>query len=360
MSQGHSHTATRHSFYYPELDSLRFFAFLLIFFHHAGISDLPVLKELQAMGWIGIEIFFCLSAYLLTRLLGEEYALNGRIQVRNFFIRRILRIWPLYFAFLAGVLALQLAREPSFLHLHWQRVLGLGTFTDNFFSAVAGYNPLNYSAHLWTISYEEQFYLCIPFAVPLLLKVSRRKRFIVLVAILVIGWAIRILFITNQMGRTAIYVLPFTHFESILAGIALAWGKPPRVASMIICIASVVALVVLQSLSPAMQLMLMYPLGAFFSAALTGSALFLKDPVARRMLTFPVFVYLGKISFGLYVFHLFGIALCAFVFGYRLPGVQAFIALLATVGMAHGSYCLWERRFLKMKGRFTVISNKPV
>jgi len=100
-------------FYLPELDTLRFFAFLSVFSGHVlldfgevinQVVSLPprLLRSITGMGGYGVDLFFALSAYLLTRLLLRERIDAGRINVRSFYIRRILRIWPLFLFHRAG------------------------------------------------------------------------------------------------------------------------------------------------------------------------------------------------------------------------------------------------------------------
>src|SRR5215469_12137339 len=94
-------------FYLPELDGLRFFAFAAVFLSHLAVfnngdsSSRPALVELCNMfGRFGVDLFFALSAYLLTRLMLAERAKTGGFDLRAFYVRRLLRIWPLYFAWL--------------------------------------------------------------------------------------------------------------------------------------------------------------------------------------------------------------------------------------------------------------------
>ena len=98
----------RISFYRPELDCLRFFAFLAVFVHHSmprsvefyTSHHLPAaLSNVAYAGAFGVNLFFCLSAYLITELLLREKSQVGQLNVRAFYIRRVLRIWPLYFSF---------------------------------------------------------------------------------------------------------------------------------------------------------------------------------------------------------------------------------------------------------------------
>src|SRR6266496_1180245 len=107
-------------FYHPELDVLRFFAFFMAYIHHSlphheefytqmGVPHAiaKTIAAIGATGAFGVNLFFLLSAYLITELLIRERQRFGHIDLRAFYIRRILRIWPLYFCFLAFACALQ-------------------------------------------------------------------------------------------------------------------------------------------------------------------------------------------------------------------------------------------------------------
>src|SRR5258705_826029 len=96
----HAMTAAR--FYVPQLDGLRFFAFLVVFIAHVGAQSAapPWLGAILPAGGFGVDLFFVLSSFLITTLLQREQGTQGRIDVRAFWMRRILRIWPLYFFFL--------------------------------------------------------------------------------------------------------------------------------------------------------------------------------------------------------------------------------------------------------------------
>ena len=89
-------------FYVPELDSLRFFAFLAVFICHLS-HELGGSLVITNTGTFGVDLFFTLSAYLITELLMREKERFGRVDVKSFYVRRILRIWPLYLGFLATV-----------------------------------------------------------------------------------------------------------------------------------------------------------------------------------------------------------------------------------------------------------------
>src|SRR5688572_15237444 len=213
---------TNKRFFIPQLDSLRFIAFLFIFIHHSSFQGIPFLASIQNIGWIGVDIFFCLSAFLLTRLLLFEIADMRSVNIPNFFMRRILRIWPLYFTYC--IIAILFSYYQGVLtHENWFRALGLLSFTDNILASIHYYNPILFTGHLWTISMEEQFYLMIPFVVSFLAGRNPRLRNLLLFIVLIIGTFIRLVFIDEGIKHPAIWVLPVTHFESILAGIFLGF-----------------------------------------------------------------------------------------------------------------------------------------
>ena len=114
--------AKKSSFYRPELDCLRFFAFMTVFVHHSmprtvefyTTHHLPtVLSNVAYAGAYGVDLFFCLSAYLITELLLREKEQVGHLNVKSFYIRRMLRIWPLYFTFVLFAFALTFVDPPN-------------------------------------------------------------------------------------------------------------------------------------------------------------------------------------------------------------------------------------------------------
>jgi peptidoglycan/LPS O-acetylase OafA/YrhL len=161
-------------YYRPELDVVRFLAFLLVFLHHTlPHSDDPRVNHLlkdfapilyatsDACGF-GLSLFFVLSAFLICELLLRECEVSGTVRVKQFYIRRILRIWPLYyFGLLLGVV---FALLPGG---HRTAISGMGWFAV-FMGAwyIATQHTLSSpAAVLWSVSVEEQFYLFVPWIV---------------------------------------------------------------------------------------------------------------------------------------------------------------------------------------------------
>jgi peptidoglycan/LPS O-acetylase OafA/YrhL len=362
------------SVYYPELDSLRFLAFLLVLIHHVPFAkSVRTWEVLHDYGWMGVDLFLCLSAYLFAKLLFVEYQERGDIHVRYFYLRRLLRIWPLYFFFIGMMLVFSAWTNGWQAHTSL-RSLGLLTFTDNLFTlAYQSYNKIPYSDHLWTISYEEQFYLIIPWALRILYRFKAATVAFILGGILLLGLGFRAIFIHYEMGYLGIWVLPLTHFESIIGGLAIGLFDRylSKTSSWIYLIAGLVALGLVTTLPNLhiVQWQLMYTyllVGAGVSclilAALGGGL----GPISR-LLTNPMLRYLGKISYGLYVYHLVGRALAinivnVFVTPERAlvyPIVVLIVTLLVTVLISMLSYEILEKAFLKMKERFTLVYSRP-
>lgn len=173
--------------YHPELDILRFFAFLLVFvFHITGAS----FTQGFSAGAYGVDLFFALSAYLITEILLREHRAYGQFDLRAFYIRRTLRIWPLYFFFLAFtfVAAQSLLHTESF---PWRAKLMFLFFVGNWQFLLA--TPVHTIASpLWSVCVEEQFYLTWP----LLLRrwMSRLPWIAVGVLVLTNAWRLALVF----------------------------------------------------------------------------------------------------------------------------------------------------------------------
>src|SRR5215211_7923373 len=160
-------------FYHPELDVLRFVAFLAVFMHHALPRDASVyirsglspaatewLLAAKEGGAFGIDLFFALSSYLITELLLREYANRGSFSISAFYVRRALRIWPLYFTFLVATVFVipTILPQESFGPVY---IVSFALFVGNWVCATQGL-PFSVASPLWSISIEEQFYIGWP------------------------------------------------------------------------------------------------------------------------------------------------------------------------------------------------------
>ena len=207
------------SYYRPELDVVRFVAFLLVFLHHTLPSgkDIRVLHLFKgfapaydafstACGY-GLSLFFTLSAFLICELLLRERSSTGSIDVKQFYIRRILRIWPLYYlAITLGLIVALLIGSPrkEFIGIGWFAVFMGAWYAVVYSPSILPINPL------WSISVEEQFYLLAPWAV----KYFNRKSLYGFCAVIILAANACIYFLCRSLAADrCFWYNSFVQFE---------------------------------------------------------------------------------------------------------------------------------------------------
>ena len=356
------------SFYRPELDALRFVAFLYVFISHAfslapdhyisaGLSPEPALwlARAVAVGGFGVGLFFVLSSYLITELLIREYNRTGKLDVRSFYIRRALRIWPLYFFFL--ILVYLVIPQSSAYALPGKFLLPMFLLVGNW--AVIAFNGMGYSVAgpLWSISVEEQFYLAWPLVIA---RVGvKRLKFVCFGAIIFANLA-RIVMEKKGLGFVAFLCNTISWLDAIAAGALIALflrGGVPRLSQVqrILMFAGGFAVWVVPA---RFSRFLIYPDIASYPIIVTGSVMMLLAVLGSR-LTHPILVYLGRISYGLYVWHVLSLAIVALLFKKYSP-LHALSGFALTILISAVSYRWLEQPFLKLKKRFTHVASRPV
>jgi peptidoglycan/LPS O-acetylase OafA/YrhL len=367
--------------YLPQLDVMRFCAFLSVFFYHGlptkdirihvGASKVIAILVMTARASMenGVALFFLLSAYLITELLRREKAKTGTIHLKMFYIRRTLRIWPLYY--LAVGIGLVLSLCSLQFRLGTVALLTFAFFLKNWDVALRGWmwNPIYV---LWTVSSEEQFYLLWP----LMQKLLDKRRLLLLcvftmvVVPLVTFWPggvfvrnhttqIIFLFIYFPLGGILAEILQGTReqlgFKGCLGLFAAGW---------------------MLWLAGTYVNYLSDTSGGSLTKLVTGNFLV----VPGTVLIFLAFlksdpgwskkslIYLGKISYGLYVYHVMMLQLAGHVSSrLGLPGavgstssklIELPFALGLTVAVSVISYEFFEKRFLVLKDRFAIIHSR--
>jgi peptidoglycan/LPS O-acetylase OafA/YrhL len=377
------HAAPR--YYRPELDVLRFIAFLFVFMTHR--TDLAPIDQAQhpwfhaisQIGIYGVPVFFFLSAFLITELLERERGATGRVDVRAFYARRILRIWPLYVFVFFGLVLLNhvLSGAGADSPAKWMFFM---LFAGNWYITFNGWieYPVN---PMWSLSVEEQFYIAIPW----LASLGRRTLVAVNVALLAVSYAVIVYYargFTPYSGFSGQWTNSFVHFQFFAGGMLLALALRDRqpewhVAIRAGLLACAVGLWLVASIvcgikadfphSTVTQSLLGWPL------VLAGAALMLVAMLGmpRRFLPGPL-IYLGRISYGLYLVHIFFFWLVYDKFKPRLiqvcdaagvgawrDDVGAVLAFGATVAVASVLYRTVEAPFLRLKRRFTFVPSRP-
>jgi peptidoglycan/LPS O-acetylase OafA/YrhL len=304
--------------YVPALDGLRFVAFSFVFLHHAPLTQSTLIGR---FGWAGVDLFLCLSGFLLTRLLLLERARRGHVSLRNFYIRRCLRIWPLYYLMLfVGFVAVPMyiasvarGNVAALVEAFRARdyVVPYAAFLGNWAVAQHGFPPNPALSPLWTISLEEQFYLFLPFVIAW--SGNRATLMRVTALLFAVGGISRGVIAHYDASYLFATASTFARVDSFAAGMlvallpASAWRVLQRpAAGVVLVLVGALAAWGVTSLPPANHtgphLVLLYWLVDL--TALTVLVATLRQGELQRLLSYGPFVYLGKISYGLYVCHL--------------------------------------------------------
>ncbi|MBK7969339.1 MAG: acyltransferase [Bacteroidetes bacterium] len=370
--------------YFENLDGLRFLCFLSVFFFHSFhteydfIKDNPVYtfikKDLFGNGNLGVNFFFVLSGFLITFLLIEEKKLNRQIDLRNFWIRRILRIWPLfYFCVFFGFVMFPMIKEffgqvPN----ETASPLMYLTFLNNFDIIRSGLPDSSVLGVLWSVAIEEQFYLLWPvilFALPV------RNYWMAFAAIIV-----------SSLFYRAMNDSPLLHEHHTLScigdmaiGAFGAWmiSESKKFKELFenlkkYQIAIIYMLFELVFLFRDEVMFSSFPLRIFERSiiALIMLSIILEQNYAKnslfKMSDFKRISKLGTITYGLYCLHFIGILVATTITKklgintglYQVLFLDTFLALGFTIFIASISYRFYETPFLKLKNKFAYITMK--
>jgi peptidoglycan/LPS O-acetylase OafA/YrhL len=370
--------AGKRSFYRPELDVLRFFAFLTVFLFHFnhpaefyvqhGIPRViaVAVTSLIEGGVFGVDLFFVLSAYLITELLFREKDLCGSLDVKGFYLRRILRIWPLYFFYIG--LALIPAFNPDHVFT-WRHAVAYLLLAGNWSVIAWGWPLHSIIGPLWTVSIEEQFYLLWA---PIVRNLSRNRLSAAAIGMLVISNLTRIVMILVHGGMNSVWCNTLSRLDPIAAGILVAavlrGGLPnfklgTRLGMLLIGIIPLALVANYWKIHEPESLqwvptMVGFPVVAASCVLIMLAVLGVQLEMPRSLL------YLGKISYGLYVYHALGNVLSNRLIPVHTAFIQLALrpvaALAITLILASVSYAVLESPFLKLKKRFAHVESRPV
>jgi peptidoglycan/LPS O-acetylase OafA/YrhL len=366
---------TQRRFYQPELDGLRFYAFLGVFICHTLPFDgafyrrfhLPVpwlWGAIAKSGAAGVDLFFALSAFLITSILLREREETGGISLRRFYLRRILRIWPLYFLLIA--VGIVLAHTMAKQSLPWYYVAGYLLFVGNWVHAVFG-RPESICSPLWTVSIEEQFYLIWP----LLMKMLRRRGMIVAAIVtFLLATVCRVGFMLAGSSGGFIYYGSVSRCDSLALGILLALfaDRLPRLTRRVRWLLLAGGLLGWVASSAWLNeqpgpVDIRMVLGRLIVSVAAGAILYACLHSHSKLVRGEWVVRLGKISYGLYMLHLTGILIVLSLFhpvwGWQLLATKA-LGFVMTVILAMASYRWVESPFLHLKDKFATVLSRPV
>ncbi len=374
-------------YYKPEQDVLRLFAFLFVFFVHR--LDLAPIDSheyywafhLSLLGNYGVPLFFFLSAFLITELLIREQDIFGQINIKSFYLRRILRIWPLYFTFFFIMILLTSTTTVFGSPIPPETQIAFTFFSGNWnitFNQWQSYciNPL------WSVSVEEQLYIILP-----LIVFYAGRRGLKIFSYLTI--AISYLTITYYAlhptpGFSGQWTNSFVQFQFFAAGILCSVylnGKQPqsniftRLLMIVLGVGCwLIASIVCEINADAPHLATLGQSVSGWILILIGVMLmfFSLLGISSKYLPNPL-IYLGRISFGMYVVHITIYWMIYRIFKDELVLVSdkmglanwknelgLVLAFMITVSFATLSYHFFEKPFLKLKNRFTLVPSREL
>ena len=367
--------------YLPSIDSLRALAVLAVIIYHVDVNYLPG-------GFLGVDLFFVLSGYLISSLIIKEYRKTGSLNLYNFYIRRARRLLPaVYFMITVGLVVMVLFNEVLLRKSHLDAIFGY-IYSSNwwyifhkldYFDSFGAQSPFK---HLWSLAIEEQFYMIFPL---LFLLVNRKKKskdgtyklnknflYVVLGLILVSLIAHILLFDINNISR--IYFGTDTRAFSLLVGVVGAILYPmerlhAKVTPQQNMIYSVVSLVSIATLITVMIYTSEYNTllyrGGFLLVAILGLIVIISSgkqhTLMSRLLSFKPVVFIGKISYSLYLWHFPVLVLTTPVSEIGNPNIIfVILRVILTFILATASYVFVETpiRKLGFKNYINVIFKK--
>ena len=355
----------------PALDGVRGLAVLAVMFTHTQASGLPhLLQDVFGYGWIGVDLFFVLSGFLITGILVDTRECSNYFG--SFYARRFLRIFPLYYGFLIlAMVAFPYLVAPGYMPVGGERWLYFAYLMNWTALAPWHHHILN---HFWSLGIEEQFYLVWPLVV---LLVDRRRLLPLVLALEAVVLTGRSWWVYQHGPGVAVQFATITRMDGLLLGAACAlvvrqFRIPRRLTaalfwgSILLVSGYVVGFRLSGAYRQAFKQSTGYAILAVGFAALVlyavltdGEPIWQQNSLGSRPL-----VLLGKYSYGIYVLHV-----PVFYFVNRLADhlppamheslwfdyVVIAVKFVLAFGVASLSYNLYEKRFLALKDRFAPV-----
>ena len=309
--------------YLPSIDSLRALAVLAVIIYHVDVNYLPG-------GFLGVDLFFVLSGYLISSLIIKEYRKTGSINLYNFYLKRARRLLPaVYFMITVGIILMVMFNEVLLKKSHLDAIFGY-IYSSNwwyifhkldYFDSFGSQSPFK---HLWSLAIEEQFYMIFPLLFLLInskkkgkdgtYKLSKSFLYIVLGLIFVSLITHILLFDINNISR--IYFGTDTRAFSLLVGVVGAILYPmdklnTKITPQENIVYSVVSLISITTLITIMIYTSEYNTwlyrGGFLLVAILGIIIIISSgkqhTIMAKLLSFKPVVFIGKISYSLYLWH---------------------------------------------------------
>lgn len=289
--------------YFPYIDGLRALAILPVVLYHLYPRWCPG-------GFAGVDVFFVISGYLITGGIIKDLN-NNCFSIRDFYVRRIKRILPAYFAIIAFVLAVFpfVSHYAEYVSIGRTAIYSAFYSTNIYFANLVSYfdlsakhNPL---LHLWSLGVEEQFYLIIPALILLLWTINRNRLLVILLALLAVSFVLSVILVVRGNEQFAFFMLPTRAWEMLAGAIVCQLPMPrnisPRGRPIMACVGLGLILlpyIFLNDKTP-------FP-GLAAAPSVLGTSLLLycgSNGWVNSLLSRMPFVWIGKVSYSLYLWH---------------------------------------------------------
>ncbi len=335
-----------------QLDAVRGLAVLLVLVHNTDIYPSLHLGPIASNGWMGVDLFFVLSGFLITGILIDTKQSEGYF--KNFYTRRCLRIWPLYYsALLFMFVIVPLLRPSEFQTVFGQRSSpwwAFPLFLQNFLVPIPTF-ATGLLGVTWSLAVEEQFYLAWPLVVRFCSEAQLRK---IALGVILVSPALRFYL---SMHRVNIYSNTFCRLDGLMAGALLAViaRSSSFVPSRFVTGAWITLFV---STSLALMIDTLHARWIVFSFVVLASAsfiylaLFSKQRWLQVLLTNRFLAYTGTISYGIYLLEKLPLDVVKAFHLDKYPFLSFSITVVAAYAMAVLSWNLLEKPFLRLKRFF--------
>lgn len=372
--------------YFPNLNSIRFIAALAVMIHHIELTKYwfgqPNIYRTSFVGGVfgqlGIILFFVLSGFLITYLLLLEHRETDTISIKNFYIRRILRIWPLYYLIITLSLfvipqihAMDVPDYTNHLYEHFLLKAGMFiAFIPNVVYALFTHVP--YAEQAWSVGVEEQFYLLWPVLISLVMRMNKTMGMLLgVIGFYTVIKIVAIVLYHNHPESKAIedfyqFWMNFCIDCMAIGGIAayLLFHKKEQVLKILYNRYLQITLYLAIGYITVRGIAVPY-FNYEFYALMFGILILNLSSNPKTVLNFEykTMSYLGKISYGLYMYHNIVIAAILQLLlsaGLKLNSLTGniiyyTIAILTTILVASASYEFFEKRFIKAKVRYSKV-----
>lgn len=346
----------------PSLDGLRAVAVTLVILHHLHVPFSPEGR--------GVLTFFVLSGFLITWMMIGESEKNDDISIRNFYVRRVLRIFPAFYVYLALAFAAKWLTQgwPSGSML--RDYLSAFTYTSNYRFALMPHVD-HACGHTWALSAEEQFYLLWPWFFAWFQKDLRKLTYFLIAAIVLVDVYRIVSFFKFHASDNWLTFSFHSRVDHLLVGCLLAVLLKRGVLMRfwnLLTVRTWISLIpfglIVLSIALAFRFRLPYKFAAGYVVDPLLTAIFLVQVIAMGntwlwgWLNWRVVRYIGQVSYGMFLYHMMVNRLVIDLFGHHSLWVQVPAVIAGAALLGAGSFHVVERRFLRLKSKFTGNSAK--